>query len=101
MIAENPDYTFVFEYISMRDAHVVSYSPEQEGMYLIGIRNILTGKQLSFKEVKDFAAKYYVPMTTIENRSFDSNRSPYSYNCLMKHSLVLLIFSFILTAIVE
>lgn len=71
MIAENAEYTFIFEYISIKDAHVVAYSLEQEGMYLIGMRNVYTGKQLSYKEVKDFAIKYDVPMTKIEDRSFD------------------------------
>ena len=71
MIAENAEYTFNFEYISIKDSHVVAYSIEQEGMYLIGMRNVYTGKQLSYKEVKDFAIKYDVPMTKIEDRSFD------------------------------
>lgn len=71
LIAENTEYTFIFEYISIKDAHVVAYSLEQEGMYLIGMRNVYTGKQLSYKEIKDFAIKYDVPMTKIEDRSFD------------------------------
>lgn len=71
MIAENIEYTFIFEYISIKDAHVVAYSLEQEGMYLIGMRNVYTGKQLSYKEVEGYAIKYDVPMTKIEHRSFD------------------------------
>lgn len=71
LIAENPQYTFIFEYISIRDAHVVAYLPEQEGMYLIGMRNVFTGKQLSYKEVQNYASEYSVPMTKIENGSFD------------------------------
>jgi T4 RnlA family RNA ligase len=71
MISENPDYTFIFEYISIKDAHVVNYLPEQEGMYLIGMRNVYTGRQLSYKEVQQYASMYNVPMTKIENRSFE------------------------------
>ena len=71
MISENPDFTFVFEYISIKDAHVVNYLPEQEGMYLIGMRNVFTGKQLSYKEVQSYATMYGVPMTKIENRCFE------------------------------
>lgn len=71
MIIENPDYTFIFEYISIKDAHVVNYLPEQEGMYLIGMRNVFTGRQLSYNEVHQYASRYKVPMATIENRSFD------------------------------
>ncbi len=71
MIAENPEYTFIFEYISIKDMHVVSYTSEQEGMYLIGMRNVFTGKQLSYREIKDFAVRYDVTMTKIESRSFE------------------------------
>ena len=71
MISENPDFAFIFEYISIKDAHVVNYRPEQEGMYLIGMRNVLTGKQLSYKDVQGYASMYGVPMTEIENRCFE------------------------------
>ena len=71
MIVENPEFTFIFEYISVKDAHVVYYLPEDEDMYLIGMRNVFTGKQLAYKDVKNFAAKYGVPMTKIENRGFE------------------------------
>lgn len=67
MITENPDFTFIFEYISIRDSHVVSYKPHQEGMYLIGIRNVFDGRQLSYKEIKDYSCKYQVAMTEIED----------------------------------
>ena len=70
MIKENPEYTFIFEYISLKDAHVVLYNKEQEGLYLLKLRNVYTGKQLSYKDTKKFANKYNVPMTKIENRTF-------------------------------
>lgn len=71
MISDNPDFTFIFEYISIKDVHVVDYLPEQEGMYIIGMRNVFTGKQLSYKEVQRYASKYGVPMTKIEDRCFE------------------------------
>ena len=71
MISENPNFTFIFEYISIRDAHVVTYLPEQEGMYLIGMRNVFTGKQLSYKELQGYASMYGVLMTKIEKRCFE------------------------------
>jgi len=71
MIIDNPNFTFIFEYISIKDAHVVNYLPEQEDMYLIGMRNVLTGRQLSYNEVQQYASMYKVPMTKIENRSFE------------------------------
>jgi hypothetical protein len=66
MIKENEQYTFIFEYISLKDAHVVLYNCKQEGLYLIGIRNVYTGQQLSYNEIKDFANRYDVKMTNIE-----------------------------------
>ena len=49
MIKNNPNWTFIFEYVSLKDAHVVKYTKEQEGMYLIGIRDKTTGKQYTLK----------------------------------------------------
>lgn len=71
MIAENPKYTFIFEYISLRDSHVVAYLPKEEGMYLIGMRNVFTGEQLSYRDIRDFSASYGIPMTKIETQSFE------------------------------
>jgi len=71
MIKDNSMYTFTFEYISLRDAHVVLYDKKQEGLYLIGIRNVMTGYQLSYGEVEYYSLKYDIPMTKIENLTFD------------------------------
>lgn len=68
---DNPNLTFIYEYISLADAHVVKYTKEQEGLYLIGIRDVTTGKQFSYKEVAEFATRYNVPMTEIYNKTFD------------------------------
>lgn len=71
MAKDNPNLTFIFEYISLPDAHVVKYTKEQEGLYLIGIRDVYTGRQYSYKEVADFATKYGIPMTEIFDKTFD------------------------------
>lgn len=71
IIKENPELTFIFEYISIKDAHVVVYSKEQEGLYLIGIRNSLTGEEFSYKDVNNFAEKYGIPSTTVFNKTLD------------------------------
>ena len=71
MIKANPEYTFIFEYISIADAHVVLYKREEEGLYLLKIRNTYTGEQLSYKRTKEFADYYNVPMTKIEDRSLE------------------------------
>ncbi|XZN14481.1 T4 RnlA family RNA ligase (plasmid) [Clostridium perfringens] len=71
MIKENPNLTFMFEYISLNDAHVVLYEKKKEGLYLIGIRDVTTGYQYSYKEIEEFSIRYDVPMTKIENYTLD------------------------------
>lgn len=71
MIKENPQYTFIFEYISLKDAHVVLYKKEQEGLYLIGMRNVFTGEELSYKELRGYSKRYDVAMVKIENVTLD------------------------------
>jgi len=71
MLYENQDYTFIFEYISMKDAHVVLYNANQQGLYLIGIRNVYTGEELNYYDIKLFAEKYDIPMTQIEETTLD------------------------------
>lgn len=71
LIMDNPLLTFIFEYISMKDAHVVVYSKDQEGLYLIGIRNSVTGEEYSYKEVNSFANKYGIPTTRVFDKTLD------------------------------
>jgi hypothetical protein len=71
MIKENPNYTFIFEYITLRDAHVVNYKKDDEGLYLLGLRNVYTGEQLSYRQVKEYADKYNVKMTQIFDKTFE------------------------------
>lgn len=71
MIKENLDYTFIFEYISIQDGHVVLYNKQDEGLYLIGIRNVVTGEQLSYSQIKEYAKRYNAKMTQIEDLTFE------------------------------
>jgi len=71
MLKENPEYTFIFEYITLKDAHVVNYKKDDEGLYLLGLRNVYTGEQLLYKQVKKYADKYQVRMTKIFDKTFD------------------------------
>lgn len=71
MIKDNPKYTFIFEYISLNDAHVVNYKKEDEGLYLLGMKNVYTGEQLSYRDVKVYADKYNIKMTKIFDKTFD------------------------------
>lgn len=71
MLKENQEYTFIFEYITLKDAHVVNYKQEDEGLYLLGMRNVYTGEQLSYAQVKTYADIYNVKMTQIFDKTFD------------------------------
>ena len=71
LIMDNPLLTFIFEYISMKDAHVVVYTKEQEGLYLIGIRNSATGEEYSYADINTYAKKYNIPSTTVFDKTLD------------------------------
>lgn len=71
LIKDYPNFTFIFEYISMKDAHIVVYTKEQEGLYLIGIRDSLSGKEFSYKKVNMLATLYNIPSTTVFNKTLD------------------------------
>ena len=65
MIKNHPYDTFIFEYISIKDAHVVKYSKEQEGLYLIGIRDKINGAELNYANVITVARRYNIKTTEI------------------------------------
>lgn len=67
MVRCYPEYTFMFEYIALDNQIVVKYQPEDEGFYLIGIRNNNTGDIFSYKEIQRRAIKFGVRSTTIFN----------------------------------
>lgn len=71
MFESNIGLTFIFEYISLEDAHVVKYEKSQEGLYLIGIRDNYTGEQCSYKSVLKYAEKYGIKTTEVYNKSFE------------------------------
>lgn len=71
MLHACPNYTFIFEYISLKDAHVVRYTKEQEGLYLIGIRCNITGIEFSYKDVLMMANLYNVPTTEVFDKTLD------------------------------
>lgn len=71
MMKENDRFTFIFEYISLKDAHVVKYSKSDEGLYLLGMRDVYDGEQLPYRDVYKFSQKYNVKMAQIENKTID------------------------------
>lgn len=58
MIKDYPDYTFIFEFISTKNAIVVHYTDEQEGMYLISARSCIDGTEMDFDTVRSIATLY-------------------------------------------
>jgi hypothetical protein len=71
MVKENSNYTFIFEYISIKDAHVVIYNKKEEGLYLIGIVDVFSGYELPYSEIIEFSKKYNIKTTVIENKTID------------------------------
>ena len=72
MVRENPNFTFIFEYVSLKDAHVVVYTKEQEGLYLIGIRDKMTGMQLPYNHIITLGLAYGIKlMTDIHNETLE------------------------------
>ncbi|MCD7954395.1 MAG: T4 RnlA family RNA ligase [Lachnospiraceae bacterium] len=71
MVQAHPEWTFVFEYISQKDAHIVTYGKEQEGLYLTGIREVDTGREFSYAEVCACADAFQVPHTRIYDKNLE------------------------------
>ena len=63
MLQDYDEYTFIFEYISKKDAHVVVYDDSQCGLHLIGARHYLTGDYMSYHELKIIATNRGIPLT--------------------------------------
>ena len=71
MLKDHVGVTFIFEYISLKDAHVVKYKKYQEGLYLIGIRMNKTGKELPYHTVIAIANIYGIPTTNIFDKTLN------------------------------
>lgn len=72
MLKDYPNLTFTFEYVSDKNPHVVEYKSEQEGLYLIGARDVVTGYQLSYVKLKEIVAEYpTVKIVETENKSLE------------------------------
>ena len=71
MLYDNHNITFIFEYISLKDQHVVKYTKEQEGLYLIGERDILTSYTYSYDWLKIMANKYNIKTTVLFNKDIN------------------------------
>ena len=58
LIKDYPDYTFIFEFISTKNAIVVHYTEGQEGMYLISARSCVDGTEMDFDTIRSLATLY-------------------------------------------
>lgn len=67
MLYDHPHQTFIFEYISLKDQHVVKYTKEQEGLYLIGERNTLSAYTYSYDWLNIMAKRYDIKTTVLFN----------------------------------
>ena len=62
MIKSMPTITFIFEYISEKDKHVVPYDySKKKGLYLIGARSVIDGEEYSYNVIKDISSCYGIP----------------------------------------
>ena len=64
MLQDYDEYTFIFEYISKKDAHVVVYDDSQCGLHLIGARHVITGEYMSYDQLWIIAHNREIPITT-------------------------------------
>lgn len=64
MLQDYDEYTFIFEYISKEDAHVVVYDESDYGLHLIGARHALTGEYMSYDQMRVIAHNRDIPITT-------------------------------------
>ena len=59
MLEDFPTVTFIFEYISEKDKHVVPYDySKKKGLYLIGARSVIDGEEYSYNVIKDLSSYY-------------------------------------------
>ena len=64
------DYTFIFEAILEDDHHIVNYNMDY--LYLIGARNVYTGKTLSYTDIKFLGLKYNIDTPIISHITLDT-----------------------------
>ena len=90
LISDYNDYTLMFESISANDSHIVVYTKEQNGLYLVGMRNVYTGKLKSYSEVIAIAKQYNVKTTEEYAMSFDDIlKTKDKYSCNEKEGYVM------------
>ena len=71
MVSHYPHYTFMFEYIAVNNRIVVRYNKEDEGLYLIGMRNVFNGKCLTYWELRMIADNFDTKVTSVFDGTLD------------------------------
>jgi hypothetical protein len=96
LVRAYPEYTLMFEWISMSDKHIVVYLKEQTGLYLIGMRHKVTGELLPYQVIQEIAKNYQVKSTVTYSGGFeDIQRSLSSYKSSEKEGYVINIDGFL------
>lgn len=70
LVRSYPEYTLMFEWISLKDKHVVKYSSKDCGLYLIGMRHKKSGSLLNYKDVVKIGEDYGVKHTEVYDITF-------------------------------
>lgn len=63
LVRSYPEYTLMFEWVNLKDKHVVKYESKDCGLYLIGMRHKETGVLLNYKDIIKIAEEYRVRHT--------------------------------------
>lgn len=96
LINEYPDYTVIFEWVSMNDKHIVKYEKEDCGLWLIGMRHKESGKLLNYHEVVEIANRFQVKHTEIYDINYNlANESLSKFKCSEKEGYVINIDGFL------
>lgn len=62
MLEDFPTVTFIFEYISEKDKHVVPYDySKKKGLYLIGMRSVIDGEEYPYEVIKEVSEAFDIP----------------------------------------
>lgn len=73
-----PEWTVMFEWISLEDRHIVVYNKSQCGLYLIGMRHKETGVIKPYYELQQIANNFNVRVVDTYSGTFDEIRDSLS-----------------------
>lgn len=71
MLQNFKDVSFMFEYISLDDPHIVAYNEEDCGLHLIGARSVRTGHEAPYATLVEVAKFYDIKATEVYDMTFE------------------------------